>query len=111
MRIEKSQPYILKIQLNDDSDEPITTGIYYIKVKRNSDDKYWNGTTWVVSDGNYLLLLHDQAGVWEYELSSIATATEGQYTAFFNNANNPKINDSLDLEVLRTLSYWTVIGS
>jgi len=40
MRIEKDRPYILKIQLNDDSDEPITTGTYYIKIKKNSDDKY-----------------------------------------------------------------------
>jgi len=65
----------------------------------------------VISDGNYLQLIHDQAGVWEYELSSVATTIEGQYTAFFSNASNPKINDSLDLEVLRTSSYWIVVGS
>lgn len=40
MRIEKSQAFILKVQINNDDETPIVSGVYYIKLKRNSDDLY-----------------------------------------------------------------------
>ena len=110
MRVEKDKQHILKIQLNDDSDDPITTGTYYVKFKRNFDDLYYTGSGYNATDADYLQLVHDQLGVWEYTIPAAGLATEGQYTAFFTNPSNPKINDSLDLEVLRTLNYWTVEG-
>ena len=63
MRIEKSQDFILKVQINDDDELPIVSGLYYIKLKRNSDDLYWNGSVYTDTDGDYLTLTHDQLGV------------------------------------------------
>ena len=63
MRIEQSQLYILKVQINDDDELPIVSGLYYIKFKRNSDDYYWNGSAYTDTDGDYLTLGHDQLGV------------------------------------------------
>lgn len=110
MRVEKDKPHILKVQLNNDSDDPITSGIYYVKFKRNSDDLYYTGSGYNVTDADYLQLVHDQLGVWEYTIPAAGLSQEGQYTVFFNNLSNPKINSSLDIEVLRTLNYWTVQG-
>lgn len=43
-------------------------------------------------------------------LPEVALTEEGQYTAFFNNDSNPRIYDSLGIEVLGTLNYWTIIA-
>lgn len=63
MYIERSQAFILKVQINDDDELPVVSGLFYIKFKRNADDKYWNGSQYTSTDGNYLTLIHDQLGV------------------------------------------------
>lgn len=111
MRIEKSFAHRLKVQINTDTTEtPIQSGTYYIKFKRNDTGKYWNGTSWVDTDGDYLALTHDQAGLWQHQLTSDATDEEGQYTAFFSNDSNPRIYDSLDITVIETLNWYSATG-
>ena len=111
MYIERHFPHTLKVQINDDVwEQPITSGLYYIHFKRDVDDYFWNESEWIALSGNYLQLTHDFNGLWEYQLSAEATADTGQYTAFFSNASDPRVYDSLDITVQQTLNYWTVTG-
>lgn len=111
MHIERHFPHTLKVQINDDVwEQPIISGLYYIHFKRDVDDKFWDGSSWVTTSGNYLQLTHDFNGLWEYQLSSSATADVGQYTAFFANATDPKVYDSLDITIQQTLNYYEVTG-
>ena len=111
MRIEKSVPYTLKVQINDDVwEQPIVSGEYYIQIKKNSDGILGEGSDWVTQSGNYLELDHIFNGLWGYGLNQDATYEEGQYTAFFYNDWNPRLYVSLDVSIVQTLNYWSVTG-
>lgn len=109
MNIELGAGYRIKVQINNDYGNPVTTGSFSLILKRNSDGYYWNedAAEWQATLISGLDLSHDIYGCWYNDVASDAFLNEGQYTVFFDSAS-PNITDSFDLNVMRLAEQWSV---
>jgi len=109
MDIQLGSAYRLKVQINTAFGSPVTGGDYAVMLKRNNDDKYWDGDSWEDAAASGLTLTHDAYGSWYSIVPGTAFTELGQYTAIFDSAS-PDITDSFDLNVVRKASQWSVRG-
>ena len=109
MNIQLGEPYRIKIQINNQYGNPITTGNFSAVLKRNADNYYWDETAiaWQDTLISGLVLTHDMYGSWYNDIDGDAFLNEGQYTVFFDSLT-PNITDSFDLNVIRMADQWSV---
>lgn len=69
----------LQVSIADGSG-PVTTGTHYIRVRDLATGKYWDGASFVVSNGLFLALTHQAYGLWS---ALFDPGVEGNYAAFF----------------------------
>jgi hypothetical protein len=104
--IPANEPTRVKIGLRDGSNNPITAvSLFYLKVKNDQTGQFWNGSSYVADDGDYLALTHD---VGDQSYIELTIPTEGQVSIYLDEPEFGQQFVAIDGFVVSDIDFGTI---